>query len=318
MIKDGIININKPQDWTSHDVVKILRRVTGQKRTGHTGTLDPMATGVLPVCFGPATRIMDYLDLDFKKYECTLQLGIMTDTLDVWGEVTEEKSYSHVNEDMIEEVIEKFKGHLSQIPPKYSAIKVQGRKLYDYARSGEEVEVKAREIYIKEIECDGIDLENGRISFSCECSKGTYIRSICRDIGYELGTVAAMSALTRTATGIFEIKDSVDIETLREASPEEVEDLLYPVDYPLVHFGQATVNAAGAKWFSNGGWLEPRRVRIIKRPEYEEKEAEIDIKEIYKMMYNIYELRDGEKIFLGTAGYNKEENMYIPDKIFKR
>ncbi len=318
MIKDGIININKPQDWTSHDVVKILRRITGQKRTGHTGTLDPMATGVLPVCFGPATRIMDYLDLDFKRYECSMRLGILTDTLDIWGEVIDEKPFDHVTEEMVRRAVLQFKGHISQIPPKYSAIKVQGRKLYDYARSGEEVEIKPREVYIKEIEVTDMDQESGSLSFSVECSKGTYIRSICRDIGEALGTYGSMTALVRTSTGAFELKDAVDIEALRDAAPEEVEKLLYPVDYPLIHFGIGTVNAAGAKWFSNGGWLEPRRVRIKKRPEYEAKEAEIDIKEIYKVMYNIYELKDGQQIFLGTAKYDAEEEMFIPDKIFKR
>lgn len=318
MIKDGILVVNKPQDWTSFDVVKILKRVTGQKRTGHTGTLDPMATGVLPVCFGPATRIMDYLDLDFKKYECSMKLGILTDTLDIWGEVLEEKPFDHVTEDMVKEAIEKFKGHISQIPPKYSAIKVQGRKLYDYARSGEEVEIKPREVYIRDIMLTGMDLSEGSISFSVECSKGTYIRSICRDLGEELGTHGSMSALVRTSTGAFELKDAVDIESLRDATPEEVEKLLYPVDYPLIHFGVGTVNAAGSKWFINGGWLEPRRVRVKKRPEYESKDAEIDIKEIYKVMYNIYELKDGQLVFLGTARYDAEEEMYIPEKIFKR
>lgn len=318
MIKDGIINIYKPMDWTSHDVVGLLRRVTGQRRTGHTGTLDPNATGVLPVCFGPATRVMDYLDLDYKTYVCSFQLGLETDTLDIWGETLSEKPFDNVTEEKVQAAIDTFKGHISQIPPKYSAIKVAGRKLYDYARSGEEVEIKAREVYIKDITLKETDLEKGIITFECVCSKGTYIRSICRDIGDILGCGAAMSALERTASGRFTVEDAIDIEKLRNATPEEVEALLYPVDYPLIHFGEATVNAAGAKWFINGGWLEPRRVRILKRPEFEDKKSEIEVKDIYRRMYNIYELVKGEKVFLGTAVYNEEENMYISDKIFQR
>lgn len=318
MIKDGIINIYKPQDWTSHDVVSLLRRVTGQRRTGHTGTLDPMATGVLPVCFGPATRIMDYLDLDFKTYECTMQLGLVTDTLDIWGETLENKDFSHVTEEAVREAVASFNGHISQVPPKYSAIKVAGRKLYDYARAGEEVEIRPREVYIKDIALTGYIPDEGVLSFRCICSKGTYIRSICRDIGDMLGCGGAMSSLERTASGRFTLETAADIESLRNADIEEIEKLIYPVDYPLIHFGEATVNAAGAKWFVNGGWLEPRRVRVTEAPEFEKKNSEFPIKELYRKMYNIYELKDGRNVFLGTAYYDKEEKMYRPDKIFQR
>ena len=266
MIKDGILNINKPADWTSHDAVKLLRRVTGQKRIGHTGTLDPMATGVLPICFGPATRIMEYLDLDFKKYRCSLRLGIETDTLDIWGETLKESSFDQVTEHDIHKAFEEFKGNISQIPPKYSAIKVAGRKLYDYARSGEDVEIKPREVYIDALEIEKTDLEAGEITFTVVCSKGTYIRSICRDIGINLGCGAAMCALERLASGVFSVEDAVDLEALRDAAVEDIESLLYSADYPLVHFGQGTVDRHGAKWFVNGGWLELRRVDIEKQP----------------------------------------------------
>lgn len=318
MIKDGIINIYKPQDWTSHDVVGFLRRVTGQRRTGHTGTLDPMATGVLPVCFGSATRIMDYLDLDYKIYECSLKLGLITDTLDIWGETVEARPVPQFEEEKIKETVSSFKGHISQIPPKYSAIKVGGRKLYDYARAGEEVEIKPREVYIKDIEMTEYIPEEGIISFRCVCSKGTYIRSICRDIGDKLSCGAAMCSLERTASGRFTIDNAVDIEDLRNTTPEEVEKLLYPVDYPLVYFGKGVVNGAGAKWYINGGWLEPRRVRILKEPEYSSKNSEIEVKDIYRKMYNIYEKAEDKEIFLGTAKFDEKENMFISDKVFLR
>ncbi len=318
MIKDGILNINKPADWTSHDAVKLLRRITGQKRIGHTGTLDPMATGVLPVCFGPAARIMEYLDLDFKKYRCSLRLGIETDTLDIWGETLKESSFDKVTEQDIYKAFEEFDGNISQIPPKYSAIKVAGRKLYDYARAGEEVEIKPRNVYIDELEIEEINLEAGEITFTVVCSKGTYIRSICRDVGINLGCGAAMCALERLASGVFSVEDAIDLESLRTAAVEDIEKLLYPADYPLVHFGQGMVDRHGAKWFVNGGWLELRRVDIGKRPEFEKKdrESKIPVKDIYRRMYNIYEREN--RNFLGTAYYDEEKKMLVPDKIFQR
>ena len=318
MIKDGILNINKPADWTSHDAVKLLRRITGQKRIGHTGTLDPMATGVLPICFGPATRIMEYLDLDFKKYRCSLRLGIETDTLDIWGETLKESSFDKVTEQDIYKAFEEFDGNISQIPPKYSAIKVAGRKLYDYARAGEEVEIKPRNVYIDELEIEEINLEAGEITFTVVCSKGTYIRSICRDVGINLGCGAAMCALERLASGVFSVEDAIDLETLRDAAVEDIETLLYPADYPLVHFGQGMVDRHGAKWFVNGGWLELRRVDIEKRPEFEsaDETAKIPVKDIYRRMYNIYEKEN--RNFLGTAYYDEEKKMLVPDKIFQR
>ena len=318
MIKDGILNINKPADWTSHDAVKLLRRITGQKRIGHTGTLDPMATGVLPICFGPAARIMEYLDLDFKKYRCSLRLGIETDTLDIWGETLKESSFDKVTEQDIYKAFEEFDGNISQIPPKYSAIKVAGRKLYDYARAGEEVEIKPRNVYIDELEIEEINLEAGEITFTVVCSKGTYIRSICRDIGLNLGCGAAMCALERLASGVFSVEDAIDLESLRTASVEDIEKLLYPADYPLVHFGQGMVDRHGAKWFVNGGGLELRRVDIKKRPELEkkDKESKIPVKDIYRRMYNIYDKEN--RNFLGTAYYDEEKKMLVPDKIFQR
>ena len=277
-----------------------------------------MATGVLPICFGPATRIMEYLDLDFKKYRCSLRLGIETDTLDIWGETLKESSFDQVTEHDIHKAFEEFKGNISQIPPKYSAIKVAGRKLYDYARAGEEVEIKPRDVYIDELEIEEINLDAGEITFTVVCSKGTYIRSICKDVGLNLGCGAAMCALERLASGVFSVEDAVDLEALRDAAVEDIESLLYSADYPLVHFGQGTVDRHGAKWFVNGGWLELRRVDIEKRPEFEnpEEKFHIPVKDIYRRMYNIYEKEN--RNFLGTAYYDEEKKMLVPDKIFQR
>ncbi|MBP3385202.1 MAG: tRNA pseudouridine(55) synthase TruB, partial [Firmicutes bacterium] len=216
LIETGIINVLKPQDFTSHDCVAIMRGVLGLKRVGHTGTLDPMATGVLPVCAGPAARVMEYLDLDFKTYECEMQLGLTSDTLDIWGEVEQAGDASAVTEEQIREAFVPFKGMISQVPPKYSAIKIDGRKLYQYARSGEDVDIPTREVYINDIEIISIDMKEKKILWRVECSKGTYIRSICRDIGDALGCGAVMTGLTRTASGAFTIENAVDIRQLRD------------------------------------------------------------------------------------------------------
>lgn len=261
---NGVVVVNKPQNWTSHDCVAVVRRVIGVKRVGHTGTLDPMATGVLPVCVGTAARINEYLDYDTKTYDCVMKLGIITDTLDIWGEVLEERPVPDMDEAVIAETIMGFTGEISQIPPKYSALKVAGKKLYEYARAGQEVEIKPRKINIKHISVNNIDLENKEISFTVECSKGTYIRSLCADIGEKLGCGACMSGLVRTKTGVFTLDDTVDIEAVKKMSREELVSKLFPTDYPLVQFGRAELSANRAKDFVNGKKIPKRDLTIVR------------------------------------------------------
>ena len=261
---NGVVVVNKPQNWTSHDCVAVVRRVIGVKRVGHTGTLDPMATGVLPVCVGTAARINEYLDYDTKKYDCVMKLGIITDTLDIWGEVLEERPVPDMDEAVIAETIMGFTGEISQIPPKYSALKVAGKKLYEYARAGQEVEIKPRKINIKHISVNNIDLENKEISFTVECSKGTYIRSLCADIGEKLGCGACMSGLVRTKTGVFTLDDTVDIEAVKKMSREELVSKLFPTDYPLVQFGRVELSANRAKDFVNGKKIPKRDLTIVR------------------------------------------------------
>lgn len=261
---NGVIVVNKPQNWTSHDCVAVVRRVIGVKRVGHTGTLDPMATGVLPVCVGTAARINEYLDYDTKTYDCVMKLGIITDTLDIWGEVLEERPVPDMDEAVIAETIMGFTGEISQIPPKYSALKVAGKKLYEYARAGQEVEIKPRKINIKHISVNNIDLENKEISFTVECSKGTYIRSLCADIGEKLGCGACMSGLVRTKTGVFTLDDTVDIEAVKKMSREELVSKLFPTDYPLVQFGRVELSANRAKDFVNGKKIPKRDLTIVR------------------------------------------------------
>lgn len=261
---NGVVVVNKPQNWTSHDCVAVVRRVIGVKRVGHTGTLDPMATGVLPVCVGTAARINEYLDYDTKTYDCVMKLGIITDTLDIWGEVLEERPVPDMDETVIAETIIGFTGEISQIPPKYSALKVAGKKLYEYARAGQEVEIKPRKINIKHISVNNIDLKNKEISFTVECSKGTYIRSLCADIGEKLGCGACMSGLVRTKTGVFTLDDAVDIEAIKKMSREELVLKLFPTDYPLVQFGRVELSANRAKDFVNGKKIPKRDLAIVR------------------------------------------------------
>lgn len=214
---DGIIIINKEKNYTSNDVVSIVKKITKSK-VGHTGTLDPNATGVLPLLIGNATKISKYLINHDKEYEVVLQLGIRTETADVEGKVIEEKEVTAemLNKDNIEEKLQQFIGKQEQIPPIYSAIKVNGKKLYEYARKGQEVELKPRQIKIYSIQLVGINEKEKQISFKVKCSKGTYIRSLCDDISKKLGTVGYMKELNRLQVGEFYIKDAVTISEMKE------------------------------------------------------------------------------------------------------
>lgn len=230
----GVLAIYKPEKYTSHDVVAIVRRQSGIKKVGHTGTLDPMATGVLIVCIGKATRIIEYLESDEKVYVCTMKLGFATDTLDIWGNIIEtadeEKVNGITNED-IESVMSKYRGIIAQVPPKYSALKVNGKKLYEYAREGKDVDIKPRQVNIKSL--DLIEFNDGIIKFKVRCSKGTYIRTLCDDIGKDLGTLGVMTSLIRTENGKFSLDDAISIEKIKTMSPVEIQKNLKSIDYPL-------------------------------------------------------------------------------------
>lgn len=214
---DGIIIINKGKNYTSNDVVSIVKKITKSK-VGHTGTLDPNATGVLPLLIGNATKVSKYLINHDKEYEVVLQLGIRTETADVEGKVIEQKEVTAemLNKDNIEEKLQQFIGKQEQIPPIYSAIKVNGKKLYEYARKGQEVELKPRQIEIYSIQLLSINEKEKQISFKVKCSKGTYIRSLCEDISKKLGTVGYMKELNRLQVGEFYIKDAVTISEMKE------------------------------------------------------------------------------------------------------
>lgn len=210
---DGIIVVNKPKGCTSHDVVNKVRWIVKEK-VGHTGTLDPLATGVLPLLIGKGTLCSKYLINHDKEYQVSLKLGVSTDTMDAEGKVLEEKEVddSILEKSNIEKILSSFVGKQEQEPPMYSAIKVAGKKLYEYARKGEKVEVPKREIEIYNIELVGINKLSKEIEFKVSCSKGTYIRSLCTDIAKKLGTIGYMSGLERLKVGEFSIKNSIVID----------------------------------------------------------------------------------------------------------
>lgn len=214
---DGIINIYKERGYTSHDVVAKLRGILGQKKIGHTGTLDPEAQGVLPVCLGKATKVCDLLTDKTKTYRAVLLLGVVTDTQDMTGTVREEHPVT-CSEKQVREVIGQFVGTQEQIPPMYSALKVDGKKLYELARQGIEVKRKARRITIEEIQIEEIHLPE--ITMTVTCSKGTYIRTLCHDIGTALGCGGCMKSLLRTKVGPFGIEDSVTLDQVVKCRDE--------------------------------------------------------------------------------------------------
>ena len=218
----GFLNVYKPKGITSHDVVSALRRITKVKQIGHTGTLDPFAEGVLPICIGKATRLIEYLD-DDKAYTGTIQLGSSTTTYDLEGE---EVNFSDkkVTLNEIEASLDKFRGEIEQLPPIYSAIKVNGKKLYEYAREGKEVKIEPRRVNISKLEILEYDETNRRLTLHIECSKGTYIRSIAHDLGTELTTFGHLVKLVRVKAGMFEVNNAVSLEHIQ--TKEDVEKLL--------------------------------------------------------------------------------------------
>jgi tRNA pseudouridine55 synthase len=215
---NGVVIVDKPAGITSHDVVDRVRRLLGEKKAGHTGTLDPMATGVLPVCIGEATKLASFLTGDDKVYEVTMRLGVRTDTQDMTGQVLAEQE-PRVTEADIRSALEAFAGTITQVPPQYSAVKVRGKALYKWARKGVRMEAPARQVEIRAIRLLGVEMP--RVRFDVTCSKGTYVRTLCADVGERLGCGAALEALRRTASGAFRLEDAVSLEGGSDAAIRE-------------------------------------------------------------------------------------------------
>lgn len=252
---DGILIINKPKGRTSHDIVAKVRKIMNNK-VGHTGTLDPNAIGVLPLLIGKGTLCSQYLIEHDKVYEVVLKLGIKTDTADGEGKIIEERdvSASILEEKNIKNVLNEFLGKQEQIPPIYSAIKINGKKLYEYARKGQEVEIKPRQIEIYKCELNKIDQEEKEIYFTVHCSKGTYIRSLCEDIANKLGTIGYMKELKRTKVGKFEIKQSVTVEELEKniSNTEYMDEHFISIEKAFVDQKDVIITENRIKHFLNG------------------------------------------------------------------
>lgn len=328
-MKDGVLIINKPEGWTSQDVCAKLRHRLGIKRIGHTGTLDPMAAGVLPVCIGKATRIIEYYDLDRKTYHAGMKLGIISDTLDIWGEtevlfnvrITDEPAGSSVSQDSdhsgeilthdlkvvsyedVHKAFSEYTGRIVQIPPKYSALRVNGKRAYDLARQGADFELKGREITIFSNEISHIDPESGEITFDVTCSKGTYIRTICDDIGRALGCGAVMNSLTRTQSGCFSLEDAVDIRDLTEMDDGEIEDLMIPMENTLSSLGNVILDDNRITAFVNGN-SSGSGFRVSDKSVFNDREG-----------FPVYKVTCSG-VFLGTAVI--KERQLIPAKVIYR
>ena len=282
---NGIVLIDKPQNFTSFDVVAVARRKFGTKKVGHGGTLDPMATGVLPVFIGCATKAVDLLPDNGKSYRAGFRLGLTSDTLDIWGELSEEKP-ADIGREALEAVLERFRGEIEQTPPMYSALKVGGRKLCDLARQGIEVERKARKITISRLDLLEFDGKNGVIEV--DCSTGTYIRTLVDDIGKALGTGAVMTSLCRTRACGFELSECVSIEELREKPLDELK--LLSVESVFRDFPETALDEVQTRMYLNGVRLDSDR--LAEKPPIDE-------------LVRVY----GNGEFLGVAKVNEEREL---------
>lgn len=253
---DGIINIYKPKEWTSHDIVAKIKRITGEK-VGHTGTLDPLAQGLLPILIGKGTQCSKYLVNHDKKYRVELKLGKRTETLDAEGKIIEEKEIpqnmlEQSNKSNIEKTLKTFEGEIEQKPPIYSAIKVKGKKLYEYARKGQEVEIPTRKITIYSIELKQIKKEKNIIIFDVYCSKGTYIRTLCEDIAKKLNTIGYMQNLLRIQVGEFNIKDSITLRMENKTDLENIEKNIITIEKIFSKHPKVNIEQSKIKYFLNG------------------------------------------------------------------
>lgn len=251
---NGIILVDKPQNWTSHDVVAKLRGVLHERRIGHSGTLDPLATGLLVVFVGRATRAVEFAEADSKEYLAGLRLGVSTDTQDITGNIVAE-SAALPDEAALREALGRFIGDIEQIPPMYSAIKIGGKKLYELARRGESVERAPRKITVSAIDIAGRDGDDYILNISC--SKGTYVRTLCSDIGEALGCGACMSSLRRTRAGVFSVDDAHSLADIEAAVREgRLSDIILPVDTLFASFPKLTVSQSATKRLKNGNIIK--------------------------------------------------------------
>lgn len=261
---NGILCMNKPQDFTSFDVIGKLRGILHMKRLGHTGTLDPMATGVLPILVGTATKACDILPNQDKTYQATVVFGKATDTLDIWGKPLQDYPEQHVTEAALRAILPEFLGDITQLPPMYSAVSVNGKRLYELARKGETVERPTRTVHIDAITLDAFDETQQTATLTISCGKGTYIRTLLSDIGQRLGGDAVMTALTRTAACGYQLQDCLTFEQVAAAMADgTLEEHLLPTDSLFSSYPNLRLNAAQERMFCNGVKLDLNRLRDL-------------------------------------------------------
>jgi len=294
---DGIINVYKEKGFTSFDVVAKMRGILGQRKVGHTGTLDPAAEGVLPVCAGKGTRLCDMLTDHDKTYRATMLLGVETDTEDTTGTILEEKDTSHLTEEEVREAIMSFVGDYDQIPPMYSALKVDGKKLYELAREGKVIERKARPVKIHEIVIESVNLPE--VVMSVSCSKGTYIRTLCHDIGAKLSVGGCMKELLRTKVGRFVLEETLTLADLQKLKEEgRLEEAVFPVEAVFAELPEIRAAEEGLdKLMKNGNPFRYKGIGTV---------SDGDAYRAYSM--------DGQ--IIGVYEYSEEKQMFYPNKMF--
>ena len=281
---NGILCMNKPQDFTSFDVIGKLRGILHMKRLGHTGTLDPMATGVLPILVGTATKACDILPNQDKTYQATVVFGKATDTLDIWGKPLQDYPEQHVTEAALRAILPEFLGDITQLPPMYSAVSVNGKRLYELARKGETVERPTRTVHIDAITLDAFDETQQTATLTVSCGKGTYTRTLLSDIGQRLGGDAVMTALTRTAACGYPLQECLTFEQVAAAMADgTLEEHLLPTDSLFSSYPKLRLNAAQERMFCNGVKLDLNRLRNLQPDQ------------------NIYTVYGATGTFLGTA-----------------
>lgn len=303
MTYEGVLPVNKPAGFTSHDVVAKMRRVLGIKRIGHTGTLDPQVTGVLPLCLGRATRFVEYIQEQPKQYEAELTIGYSTDTEDWTGETTErlKPGEATLDEAAVRRTLASFVGTIEQVPPMYSAVKVGGRKLYELARAGQQIERKARKVDIFEIETIRLDLtaDYPKIRFRAVCSKGTYIRTLCVDIGKALGYPAVMTDLVRSRSGLVGLDDCLSLEQIeRLHRAGELGPSIIPGDRLIAHIPSCSVSES-----------ESAQAKQGKQVPFPDGAAAPGAADLYRMY-------DPKGEFIGLFRLDRESRMLRPEKVF--
>jgi len=304
---DGILNLNKPRGPTSHDVVNRVRTLTGTRRVGHAGTLDPLATGVLLVCVGRATRVTEYLMAGRKVYRACVRLGITTDTYDAEGQVVAEEAFE-ASRDQVEAALAQFRGTITQVPPVYSAIKYKGTSLHRLARRGVEVEQilqsKVRQVDIFRLELTAWEPPNCTLEVTC--SPGTYVRSLAHDLGKALGCGAHLTGLTRLASGTFRLEDTVTLEDLAQAATaDRWPDLLHPIDAALAHFPALHLDASTARRVCSGQAVQVR--------EFESARVQVGGGEEGPCLARAY---GPDGAFLALVAYDPETDAWRPRKVF--